>query len=110
MPPPTMTTRAWPGRLAALTRASSRLRAPRRGAVHARATVGGVGAQHAAGALRIARGDGPDDRLVLGVGDREPAAVLQAAQPEQQQLLGEAAVGLRQARVADEVDQRLVEV
>ena len=77
--------------------------------MHARPAVGGMGAQHPAGALRVARGDRPDDRLVLGARDGEAAAVLQAAQAEQQQLLGQAAVGVRQTLVADEVDQGLVE-
>src|SRR6185312_17176004 len=111
MPPPMITTRACAGRLTAMFRSlppELRCRRGGGGAVHARTAVGGVGAQHLAGALRVARGDRPDDGLVLGVRDGEAATVLQPAQPEQEQLLGQAAIGLRQTRVAREVDQRLV--
>ena len=45
---------------------------------------------------------------MLGVGHRESAAVLQSAQAEQQQLLGQQPIALGQARVAREVDQHVV--
>ena len=58
----------------------------------------------------VARDDGGDHRFVLGVGDGETAAVLEPAQAEQQQPLGEQPVALRQARIAGEVDQQVVKL
>jgi hypothetical protein len=46
--------------------------------------------------------------LVLGVGNREAAAVLQPAQAEQQQPLRQQPVALCQAGIARKVDQHVV--
>src|SRR3984957_9709277 len=76
--------------------------------VHSGAAFCGVPAQQAPRAGRIACGDGPDNRLVLGVGYRKSAAVLESAEPEQQQPLGQQPIGFGQAGVPRKVHEQVV--
>jgi hypothetical protein len=58
----------------------------------------------------ITPGDSLYHRFVLGVGDREAAAVLEPAKAEKQQPLRQQSVAFGQARIPGEVDQHVVKL